>query len=984
MAPIFGRTSERVLLNEQFAAARSGRGNVVIVGGEAGIGKTTLGRDLVGRAVDAGALSLTGACYDLMATPPYGLWRDLGERYLRHPDRDGLPALPEALTKHGLDHVGTQAALFDAVTTFLEAITATGPLVLMLEDVHWADPASLELLRHVAARIGHIPLLALVTYRVDELTRENPFYQQLPSLVRVSEGLRLDLRPLDAVDLDALVGARYLLDDGDRKRLVQHLGATTEGNPFFVMEMLGALEAREQGGLVREGIGWRLGHLSRSQVPPLVRQVIDARVAHLGDAVRRTLTIASVIGHDIPLDVLVAVAGTDEGAILAAIDAAIDGHLCAESEDGSSVRFVHALTREALYTGIPHGRRRVVHRRVAEALEARPDGDADAIAWHYQQALDPRAPSWLVRAGDRAQRAYAWLTAQDRFATAARLLEAVPGSGSERARLLYRCGRLQRYANAPGAIASLRTATRLAVESGDHMLAADATYSRGLVQAFADDWAAGIPAMVAGVDGLRELPPSAVHITTADAAWMADALPTPETWAVTHIGTAADRAPKALDAAIVALDANRHMSLAWFLAEAGRLEEALALVSDRRQVRPDAGPLVIGNLGHAEFGSAIAMAALGDIDGAQSAFAAARRAYRAIDHHACLAFSLISELLHVAIPCCSGDLGMRRRLADEASREIELARGALPPSATPELASLPGLALGGRWPDARAIVDAIGDPRPYLIRRLRTFAVATIARPSGEPGSAWSEIRTLLPGGPDAQPGSAALLDALPLQQLAAELCLDADDRGTASRWLTANDRWLAWSGAVQGRAGNALGWARWHDAQGDRANALHSTDGAVELAGAPLQPLTLVRALRLRGELTHSEHDLEVALEHAAQCEVPIERAETLASLARMRRDPRLAEEAMLIARTLGARPLIGRLSQPEPSSVGSRPGGLTDRELEVLRLVAQGHTDAEVGDRLFISPRTVGQHLRSVYSKLDVRSRTEATRYAIEHKVV
>lgn len=126
---------------------------------------------------------------------------------------------------------------------------------------------------------------------------------------------------------------------------------------------------------------------------------------------------------------------------------------------------------------------------------------------------------------------------------------------------------------------------------------------------------------------------------------------------------------------------------------------------------------------------------------------------------------------------------------------------------------------------------------------------------------------------------------------------------------------------------------------------------------------------------------DLAAALALATACEVPIERALTLAMLAEWRRDAELADEALGIARALDARPLIARLE--DRSARRSYPGGLTGRESEVLRLVAQGLTDAEVAARLSISPRTVGQHLRSVYAKLDVRSRTEATRYAIQHKM-
>jgi DNA-binding CsgD family transcriptional regulator len=980
LPPLVGRAAERVLLSEQLSAVLAGHGNAVIIGGEAGIGKTTLARDLARQARDAGALVLPAFCHDLMAAPPYGLWIDFADRYGHLPEIDALPTLPASLAERAIDRIGTQSALFAEVTGVLQAIAATRPLVLVLEDVHWADPASLELLRYLSTRIAHLPLLVLVTYRVDELTRQNPFYQQLPALVRESEGMRIDLRRLDAAELGALTRAHYALPDDDRARLVAHLVAYAEGNPFFAMELLRTLEEQDDGGLVRDGDGWRLNDLDHLRVPPLVRQVIDARVARLGDDVREPLTIASVIGHEVPLDLLASVAGTDQDALFAAIDQAIEWHLCIETGGGASIRFVHALTREALYASIAPHRRRALHRQLAETLETRAEPDPDAVAWHYQQALDPRAPAWLVRAGDRAQRAYAWLTATDRFKTAAQLLEDVPGADVERARLLYRCGRLQRYANAPGAIAALRAAIRLAADAGARVLAADATYSQGLVHLFADDWAHGMPMVIAGIETLNALPAEETTITSTEAIWMADALPTPETWASGHTGTVFD--------ASVSIDANRHASLAWFTAEAGRIRDALELASGFRETiaGTDPGPLVIANLGHAEFGAGIARAALGDPDGARAAFEVSRYAYREIDHHACLAYSLLTELLDVAIPYHADDPALRQRLAREAEREIEQARGAFPTDVTPGLALVAPLMLAGQWREVRAIAARAERYGAYVVRRQVTHAIPHIARHMGETSVAWDHIRRLLPDGPAAEPGTAVLLDALMLQQLATDLCLDAGDGDGAAAWLRANDRWLEWSGAILGRADITLTWARWHAAAGDWDAAIDAADRAARLAIEPRQPLALLRALRLRGELARNEADLVASLDLATACEVPFERATTLAALAGLRRDAGPAGEALAIARDLGADPLIARIERQLLHLGASRqpnPAGLTDRELEVLRWVASGLTDAEVADRLSISPRTVGQHLRSIYGKLDVRSRTEATRFAIDRGV-
>ena len=138
---------------------------------------------------------LTGHCYDLTNTPPYGPWLDLAATY---PPDPALPAPPAAFAGGILERVTDQAALFAEVRRFFAELSSTRPILVLLEDLHWADPASLELLRHVAPHLRQWSILLLATYRVDELTRRHPFSQQLPALVREAEGLRLDLRRLDA------------------------------------------------------------------------------------------------------------------------------------------------------------------------------------------------------------------------------------------------------------------------------------------------------------------------------------------------------------------------------------------------------------------------------------------------------------------------------------------------------------------------------------------------------------------------------------------------------------------------------------------------------------------------------------------------------------------------------------------------------------------------------------------------------------------
>ena len=208
---LVGRERERALLHEHLAAALAGRGSLVLIGGEAGIGKTALCEALLAEAAARGALVLVGRCYDLSETPPYGPW---AEAFARAPHGDGRPPPPE-LAGGG---AASQAALFATVRDYLAALVARRPPVLLLDDLHWADPGSLDLLRLLGRQVADTPLLLLATYRSDELTRRHPLYALLPLLVREARAERLDLRPLDPAGLRALV-ADYPLPPTDDERL---------------------------------------------------------------------------------------------------------------------------------------------------------------------------------------------------------------------------------------------------------------------------------------------------------------------------------------------------------------------------------------------------------------------------------------------------------------------------------------------------------------------------------------------------------------------------------------------------------------------------------------------------------------------------------------------------------------------------------------------------------------------------------------------
>ncbi|HWV24853.1 MAG TPA: AAA family ATPase, partial [Thermomicrobiales bacterium] len=504
--PIVGRSAEQVLLYEQLAGVAQGQGRVCLISGEAGIGKSTLVRDVVRQARELGFRVLSGQCHDLMASPPYGLWLDLVQRYrMDHEGEDVV--VPEPFADGRVGDVRDQNEVFSKMWTFLAGIARGTTTVVTLEDVHWADPVSIELIRFLASHLDHLPVCLVLTYRVDELTRQNPVYRAIPMLLRESGGIRIDLAGLRLPDLAMLVAIRYGLPSDDCSRLAACLLRYSEGNPFFALELLHTLEqAGEERGLHWSGTGWRLGALNSVAIPGLVRQVIELRVERLDPDVVEALVLAAVIGQGVPLELWQRLLGVDDGRMLHVIEDALDAHILDADATGDHVYFVHALTRETLYEHVLPSRRRAMHLDIANALLETEHPDSESVAYHLERAGDPRAADWMIFAGERAQRAYAWLAARDRFASAAQSLIDVPGEELRRARLLYRCGRLLRYADAPQGLEDIRLAQRLAEQVGSRMLAAEAEYSRGLLHCFADSWVRGLEEMTAGIDRIEALP----------------------------------------------------------------------------------------------------------------------------------------------------------------------------------------------------------------------------------------------------------------------------------------------------------------------------------------------------------------------------------------------------------------------------------------------------------------------------------------------
>lgn len=979
-AGFVGRDRELTVLRAVLAEALAGRGSLVLIGGEAGVGKTTLAEAVCREAVSRGAVVLTGRCYDLSETPPYGPWREL---FARAP-RAALPLLPPAILPRRItgDVSASQATIVDGVCDYLAALTACQPLVLLLDDLHWSDPASIDLLRLVGRRVAGAPLLFIVSYRADEVTRGHALHAIAPLLLRESRARQLALRPLDEAAIDALVAARYPLGEADHGRLVRYLAGRTEGNALFLGEVLRTIE--DEGTLQFVSGSWALEDLAATPVPPLLRQVIAGRVARLAPETGRLLEMAAVIGHETPLAVWAAVSGVREEGLLDHAERAIVARLLTAMPDGSGVRFAHALIREAIYDDISTLRRRLLHRQVGEALATTPNPAPDAVAYHFQRAGDPRAFEWLISAGLRAYRSAAWLTAAERFAAAA-----LPDMSGARARargwLLFCSAQLQSWSNNTQALDMLDEAELLALEADDRLLAAHLRFSRGRLLALRGEIRRGLAVMEREVIVLDALPGEQQRDGTTLALAMLAGLSSADE-RVSSPPTQAPTAPT--------MTSSRGTLVGWF-GHVGRYREVLTtaeavmLALATGQESDWFGPSATGQLGLGH-----AYAALGRPAMAREAFARTRAARYADNDAHMVGFTLWSELLLVILPYQADDVVERTRLVAEAARAWERARGTITDTPHDDPTDLPLAMLEGRWAEAEQLARATLTAATAGHAHGAIGSLGVLAWWQGAPDAAWARVRELLPAGPATEPGDAYFHHAVVLQALAVDLALDAGDLAVARDWVAAHGRWLAWSEAVLWQSEHHRLQARLAMAAGDLASARQHAEAALERASEPRQPLALLAAQRMLGEVDIAAGrsaaaiiHLDAALTLADACAAPYERALTLLPLAAARhavgeRDGGRAAlaEARATFERLGARPALARaeaLAADWATAAPLRvvhPLGLTAREVEVLGLVAEGATDAAIADALSISVNTVNKHVASILAKTGTANRTAA----------
>ena len=483
--PFIGRSEERSLLRRAVDRAITGAGGVVLISGEAGVGKTRLVDEIAAEAKARGMFVVRGHCADMEGAPPYApfveaieyglavtardvfkasmgdagpeIARFVPKVRLAYPDLPPTLALPTDQARH---------YMFESVCDFFERAAVIQPMLIALEDMHWADVSTTQLLESIAKRVGRAAYLVIATYRDVDLGRQDPFARGIENLSRVPSVSRVTLKRLGAAD----VGRMLLSLSGQHppEELVRLIFSETEGVPFFVEEVYRHL-AEERRLTDASGKWLPQVQFGEIEVPETIRLVLGRRIDRISEGAQRILTTAACVGRTFTFELLSSLAEKGEDELIDALDEAERARLLA-AEEGHEPRYVfaHEQIRQTLLGRLPFIRRQRLHQRIADTIEQLHAGNLEEyvndLAYHLAQAgARDRAAKYLYDAATSAAAHLATPEALVLFARAAEL--AGPGL-SRRSALRARGELLLELYRGREATADLELAMREAADSG--------------------------------------------------------------------------------------------------------------------------------------------------------------------------------------------------------------------------------------------------------------------------------------------------------------------------------------------------------------------------------------------------------------------------------------------------------------------------------------------------------------------------------------
>jgi DNA-binding CsgD family transcriptional regulator/tetratricopeptide (TPR) repeat protein len=989
---VVGRDAELAVIAAALDAGRAGRAGTLLLAGEAGVGKSRLVEEAMRMARELGMQVLRGACVNIGAAGvPYGpivealreLHRDRSpeeiESLVGQSGPDLARLLPSLVGRSDLPEPSAQSQwlqtrLLEAVLGLIQRLAERAPVLLVVEDLHWADPGTRETLTYLVRNLRTDATTLLFTFRSDELHRRHPLLPWLAELERTGRVDRVDVARLEPARTGELVSA--ILGGSPDGELVKRVVERSDGNPFFIEELVMAERTSSHRGM-----------------PPTLRGILLARIGALPEAAQTLVGIAAVAGRRVDHDLLASVAGQNEATTIAALREAVGQQvLIADSAgDSDSYVFRHALMQEAAYEDLLPGERRRLHRAFAEAVAARIVGSgADAaghwaeLAHHWSAARDDtRALDATVRAGIAAEEAYAFADALRHFETAIDLWSSLDDpegvAGLSLASLLDRASTAASIDGQTRRGAALREAAIAELDAEADPITAALWYERlGRARWLATDTVGALWAYDRAMS--MSAPPSPARARVLSG--YGQLLMLLDRWDESR-QLCEEALGLAQEAGDRQVEGHALCTLGLDYAALGRSLDGAAALEEAHRIAVEIGDY--DDVGRANVNLANALLYSGEAERAaivvRDGLVEAQRLGISSSYGCYLAHTGVQVL---------NDLGRWKEGLELGATTF--ARQHLEPHLDRYgLARYVPLLVSAGTPDAVERLDQLGQ----LLEGLPTegqfsvpyhFARAEHLLWNGRPDEALSTSRRGLVG------VDTTTLSWYPLRLLrmvawaAAEVAETARARRDTAGAAAAKEAWAELDGYVaQGRdagtfdvltgpaavrADAELALIEAERTRHDGTPAVDAWRAAVAQLDADGRPYLLAYARWRLGEALLGEGDragaaIEVAAAHATAVELgagPMREAlERLAARARISLASDVPDDTSV-------------REQPSPD-----PFGLTAREREVLALVSTGRTNRQIADELFISESTAGVHVSNILGKLGVASRTEAAGVAV-----
>jgi DNA-binding CsgD family transcriptional regulator len=973
---MIGRTAELAELEAAMTDAAAGRPSLVFVAGESGVGKTRILDEAARRAKSAGGRLLSGDCVELgEGELPYApivaalrpLARDGDPALDALPDGAraeltrllpglGLPSIPPVESE---DVGAAQSRLFEALISLLDELGSDNGVVLMIEDLHWADRSTRNFLTFLARSLCRERVLVVGSYRPDELHRRHPLRPLLAELERGDRARRIELAPLTRPELAEALGD--ILGAPPDDDLVDRLYRRSEGNPLFAEELLAA------------------GLDGRGALPPTLREALMLRIEALPPTAQELLRLLAA-GQRMDDELIEAAGGFEARETREALREAISSHIVTANQNGF-YGFRHALLREVVHDDLLPGEHAELHRAIARALEERLEREGAggahrtaAIAHHYKAAGDqPAAFAASVRAAEASMAVQAYGEAGDLLDRAIELSHHVPDAEAlakaDRVELMSRAALARYYEGAlPRSVALLEKALEL-VDADAEPRRAAVLYGRLERSLFS--WGHSDEAEAALAKALALLPPDEV---SPERAWLLSNR-TKGLMLRSRFEDAVAAAREAMPLAIEAGDVEARVgtlnSLGVALMGVGKEDEGVAALREAIAIATSEGFSQMLGTSYTNLADGLHLAGRSE-EGL--AVAIEGRAVTEESNRTQAWMSLQAVEILIDLGRLDEAEALMPAIDDRPAHgmyltNLDLRRG--------ELAL-----LRGDHDTARTVLEEAGRValyagQPQFHGPHGTF-MGELHRREGDLDAAREAIESAAPllAGDTVRAARLAALGA----QVEAEAADRAHDLGRADD----ADRAAQRAAAHAARAQAAIG----RRSRVERAFAAEAAAHATRARGAAADD-ELLAAIGMFEELGRPHPAATMLLVLAEE------------QLRAGDRDgaARSAGEALESATAMGARWLaaearsfLGRARLPLPEGCDESaalplpapdddPFGLTPREREVLAMVAEGATNREIGERLFMAEKTASVHVSRILAKLDVRSRTEAAAVAHRH---